>query len=325
MFTEIGPSVAPSGTTVEISVGLEAITSPGTPLNVTVIIDSSEEKFNPMILTIEPTNPNMVVLIIEGDGITVKVAALLIVTPLVVTEIFPVEAPTGTCVVMLVGDDAETVVVTPLNLTTFSIGVAPKFVPVIITSAPTAPLVGLKLVIVGVDKIIKLVALLMVTPLTVTVIFPEVAAFGTITVILVEVEETTTAFTPLNLTTLLAGVGLKFVPVIVIVADTALLIGVISTIVGEANTIKLVVVVRVIPFTVTEIGPVRAPIGTIALILVVVDDIMSATIPLNDTTFSSMGVLKLVPLIVTVAPTAALVGVKPVIVGVASTIKFVAL
>jgi hypothetical protein len=200
-----------------------------------------------------------------------------------------------------------------------------KFVPVIITSAPTAPLGGLNPVIVGFPKTVKSVELLMVTPLVVTVIGPVVAPLGTVTVILVVVDEVTVAVTPLNLTTLLAAVVLKFVPVIITVAPGAPLDGVKPVNVGVGNTVKLVAVVIATPFTIIDIGPVTAPTGTIALILVEVEEVMSATIPLNDTWLSARGVLKLVPVIVTMAPTAALEGLKLVIVGVGNTVKFVAL
>jgi len=135
-----------------------------------------------------------------GDGITVKLVLLVTVTPPVLTFILPDVAPAGTLVVMLPEEEVKTVAATSLKVTTFSLAISLKFVPVMITSAPTAPLVGLNPVIVGIPRTVKSESLLMVTPLVVTDIFPVEAPLGTVTVMLVEVEETTVATTPLNLT-----------------------------------------------------------------------------------------------------------------------------
>ena len=58
-----------------------------------------------------------------------------------------------------------------------------------VTVAPTAPLEGPKLVIVGEGKTVKFVALVMVTPLIVNVILPVVAPAGTVAVMLVAVDK----------------------------------------------------------------------------------------------------------------------------------------
>ena len=63
----------------------------------------------------------------------------------------------------------------PLNLT----AVAPKrFAPLMVTLAPSAPLVGVKLVRVG--TVMKLVALVAVPPAVVTLSGPAVAVAGTV-------------------------------------------------------------------------------------------------------------------------------------------------
>ena len=68
------------------------------------------------------------------------------------------------------------VALVPLNRT----AVTPvKFVPVIVTAAPTRPLVGVKLVIVGGTSTVKLLALVAVPPAVVTLSGPFVAAAGT--------------------------------------------------------------------------------------------------------------------------------------------------
>jgi hypothetical protein len=58
-------------------------------------------------------------------------------------------APVGTVVVMLVALQLVTVAGVPLNVTVLVPWADPKFVPVIVTVAPTAPEVGFRLVIVG--------------------------------------------------------------------------------------------------------------------------------------------------------------------------------
>ena len=65
----------------------------------------------------------------------------------------------------------------PLNVT----AVAPvKLLPLIVTLAPTGPLVGVKVVIVGAGMTVKLVALLAVPPGVVTRSAPVVAPAGTV-------------------------------------------------------------------------------------------------------------------------------------------------
>jgi hypothetical protein len=113
-----------------------------------------------------------------------------------------------------------------------------------------------------------LVALEIVTPLTVTVIGPLVAPDGTRVVILVEVDPVTTASVPLNSTTLFDGIVLKLVPLMVTVAVSAPLVGLNPEIVGVGRTVKIAAFVTVTPLTVTDMGPVVAPDGTVVVILV---------------------------------------------------------
>lgn len=144
--------------------------------------------------------------VMDGVPNTVKLAALLTVTPFSVNEMGPVPAPAGTEVVMLVAVDAVTTAGMPLNSTILLAGVVLKFVPVMVTVVPAIPPVGLNPVMVGVGKTVKLPELVTVTPLTVAVITPDTALGGTVTVKLVEVDAVTTAvLLLLNLTTLLAG------------------------------------------------------------------------------------------------------------------------
>src|SRR5208283_4696683 len=78
--------------------------------------------------------------------VTLKLTPLL-ATPPTVTTIFPVVAPLGTATVMLVPLQLVGVPAVPLNATALVPCVAPKFVPVIVTTVPIAPDVGLKPII----------------------------------------------------------------------------------------------------------------------------------------------------------------------------------
>ena len=80
---------------------------------------------------------------------------------------------------------------------------------------------------------------------------------------------------------LLAGVMLKFVPVMVTVVPTGPLAGVNDVMVGGAVTVKLVALVAVLPATVTVIAPVVAPVGTVTVMLVAVLTVTVAAVPLN--------------------------------------------
>ena len=151
--------------------------------------------------------------------VTIKSVALVAVLPATATVIFPVVVPNGTAVVILVAVLAVTLAVIPLNCKVLLAGVVLKFVPVMVTVVPIEPAAGVKEVMVGKAGVVtvKLVALVAVLPATATVIVPVVAPVGTVVVILVSVLAVTVADVPLNVTVLLAGVILKFVPVIITV------------------------------------------------------------------------------------------------------------
>ena len=89
-------------------------------------------------------------LVMTGTGLgtmTVKVPVLVAVPPGVVTARGPLVAPAGTTKVMVVAfTTAKPVMATPFSVT----AVAPvRSVPVMVTVAPAAPEVGVKLVMVG--------------------------------------------------------------------------------------------------------------------------------------------------------------------------------
>jgi hypothetical protein len=87
-------------------------------------------------------------LVMLGADTTVKVFPLLAVLETVTTT-FPVVAPVGTVATMLVALQVIAVAEVPLNFTVLLPCGEPKFVPTIVTEAPTAPEVGDKLVMVG--------------------------------------------------------------------------------------------------------------------------------------------------------------------------------
>ena len=319
----IGPVAAPEGTEVVILVDEDAVTVAEIPLKVTELLAGVVLKFVPEMVTVAPSAPLAGVNPVKvGVGATAKLFVLKIVMPFSVKEILPVVAPIGTVVVILVAVEAVTVAATPLKVKMLSTGMALKFEPLRMTVAPTAPLPGLKPAIDGVGETLKLDPVVIVIPFTVTDIGPEVAPDGTLVAILDVVEVVTEANVPLNDT---MGMVMKFVPVIVTAVPTAPLVGLKPMTVGEDNTVKLVALEMVTPLTVIEILPVVAPAGTLAVMLLAVDAVMVADVLLNFTTLFAGVVLKFVPEIMTVALTAPLDGLNPVMVGVASTVKLVAL
>jgi hypothetical protein len=204
--------------------------------------------------------------------------------------------------------------------TKFFVTVPPMFVAsgsaVMVTAAPEPDVVT-----------VKSFALVAVLPATATEIFPVVEPVGTVVVMEVAVLAVTTDVLPLNVTVLLAGVELKFVPVMVTVVPIGPEVGAKEIIVGVAIvvTVKLFALVAVLPATVTEIVPVVAPVGTVVVILVVVLAVTTAVVPLNETELLAGVVLKLVPMMITFVLTWPFVGVKEVMVGLGVTTKFVAL
>jgi len=284
------------------------------PLNVT---DVAPVKLVPLIVTVVPTPPLVgEKLLIVGAGMTVKLLPLLAVPPEVVTLIGPVEAPLGTVAAIEVDEFTVKLALVPLNRT----AEAPvKLVPLIVTVVPTPPLVGEKLVIVGGGMTVKLLALLAVPPGVVTLIGPVVAPLGTVAAI--EVDEFTVklALVPLNRTVL---APVKFAPLMVTVVPTPPLAGEKLLIVGAGMTVKLPALLAVPAEVVTLIGPVVAPLGTVAAIEVDEFTVKLALVPLNRTVLAPV---KLVPLIVTLVPTGPLPGVKLEIVGGFTTVKLPAL
>jgi hypothetical protein len=143
---------------------------------------------------------------------TVKVTALL-ANPPTVTITLPVIVPTGTAVVMLVSLQELGEASVPLKVTVLVPCVEPKLVPVMVIDVPTAPELGLRLVMLGVT--VKLTALLAKAP-TVTTTLPVVAPAGTGVVMLVSLQLVGIDGVPLKVTVLLPCVLPKLVPAMMI-------------------------------------------------------------------------------------------------------------
>jgi hypothetical protein len=121
----------------------------------------------------------------------------------------------------------------PLNSTTLLAGTRLKFEPVMVTSVPAGPSAGEKPVMVGAGTVKLPILVAVCDPIT-TDIVPLVAFVGTVVVILVSVLAVTVAVTPLNFTMLLAGMMLKFEPVMITVVPTCPLVGVKLVIAGTS-------------------------------------------------------------------------------------------
>src|SRR5713101_908279 len=199
--------------------------------------------------------------------VTMKFAPLL-ATPPTVTTTFPVVAPAGTAATMLVALQLVGVAATPLNATVLVPCVAPQFAPVVVTDAPTIPVVGFRLVMLGPGTVTLKLTPLLATPPTVTTTFPVVAPAGTGAVILVALQLVGVAAIPLNVTVLVPCVVPKFAPLIVTELPTNPEVGFRLVMLGAGTvTVKLTPLLATPP-TVTTTFPVVAPAGTGAVILV---------------------------------------------------------
>lgn len=180
--------------------------------------------------------------------------------------------------------------------------------PVMVTEAPTGPLVGVKLAIDGGGITVKLLALAAVPAGVVTAIGPLLAPDGTVAVIWVSELNVKLALVPLKVT---AVAPVNPVPVIVTEVPTGPLDG--EKPVTLSETVKLTELVAVPAAVVIATGPVVAPDGTLAVIRVSESTVsVIALVLLKETTLAAV---KPVPVIVTDVPVAPLVGEKLVIVG----------
>jgi hypothetical protein len=268
-------------------------------------------------VTDEPTAPDVGErLVMLGAATTVKLFPALS-TPLAWTTTFPVVAPEGTTAKILLALQLITVAVVPLNLIVLIPWVAPKFDPAMVTEAPTAPEVGVKLLILGAGTTVKAIPFVF-TPLACTTTFPVVAPEGTVTAMLLALQLVTVAVVPLNLTVPLPWEEPRFDPAMVTAAPTAPVFRERLVMLGVGKTVKLFPLLAA-PDTVTTTFPVVAPLGTVTAMLLALQLVTVAVVPLNLTVLLPWVEPKPEPAIVTDAPTAPEVGDRLVIEGAAAT------
>jgi hypothetical protein len=164
---------------------------------------------------------------------------------------------------------------------------------------------------IGPPETAKLIALL-VTPPTVTTTLPVVAPVGTGVAMLAALQLVAVAATPLNATVLVPCVAPKFAPLIVTDVPTAPDVGLKLAMLGAklaAVTLKLTPLLATPP-TVTTTFPVVAPAGTGATMLVALQLVGVAAVPLNFAVLVPCVAPKFAPAIVTGVPAAPDVGLK---------------
>jgi hypothetical protein len=147
---------------------------------------------------------------------------------------------------------------------------------------------------------------LLATPPTVTTTLPLVAPVGTGATMLVALQLDGVAAVPLKLTVLVPCVAPKFVPVIVTGAPANPDVGFKLVMLGAvlaAVTVKLMPLLATPP-TVTTTFPVVAPAGTGATMLLALQLVGVAAVPLKLTVLVPCVVPKFAPAIVTELPTA---------------------
>src|SRR5438309_2336060 len=179
-----------------------------------------------------------------------------------------------------------------------------------VTAVPTGPVVGFRLVIVGADEVtVKFTPLLAIPP-TVTTTLPVVAPLGTDATMLVALQLVVLAAVPLKVT--VSVVVTKLVPVIVTAVPTGPEVGFRLVMAGADEVTVKFTPLLAIPPTVTTTLPVVAPLGTDATMLVALQLVVLAVVPLKVT---APVVPKLVPVMVTAVPTGPVVGFRLVIAG----------
>jgi hypothetical protein len=117
----------------------------------------------------------------------------LLGTELTVTRTSPVAAPLGTCTWMLVAFQTLAVAGIPSTEIVLDPCVPPKFVPPMVIVVPAMPEEGERLPITG--GAVKSTPLL-TRPFTITSRGPDVAVFGTVTLIAVSLQVETSAIPP---------------------------------------------------------------------------------------------------------------------------------
>ena len=218
VVTLIGPERAVAGICAVICVAEFTVNVAAAPLKLTAVAPVKPEPTNTTLPVAPPDGLKPAITGAVGE-VTVKFPVLVPVPVGMVTLILPVVAPVGTLAVICVGELIikplpKAPALTPLKAT----AVAPvKLAPVMVTTVPTGPLVGVNDVIVGLAATVKLPALVAVPPAVVTLILPVVAPAGTVVVICVGALTVKVALTLLNFTEV---APVKLMPLIITVVPT---------------------------------------------------------------------------------------------------------
>lgn len=259
-------------------------------------------------MTEVPTGPEVGDSLLKPN-VVVKLTPLL-AAPFTVTTTLPLVAPLGTGTEMVVSVQLVGVADVPLKLTVLVPCVAPKLVPLMVTPVPPGPEVGERLLMAGVT--VKLTPLLAVPP-TVTTTLPVPAPAGTGTTILPLFQLVGVAAVPLKVTVLLPCVAPNPVPLRVTEVPT-------GPEVGDSVPIPRVGVkftpLLALPPTVTTTLPAVAPLGTGTEMLVLVQFVGVAVVPLKVTVLLPWVPPKFVPAMFTEVPAGPDVGDTLVMAGV---------
>ena len=248
-------------------------------------------------------------------AVTVKAVPPL-VSPATVTTTLPVVAAGGTGTAMVVALQLMGLANIPLKVTVLVPCVAPKFVPVMLASRPTGPEAGERLAMLGGgDNVTVNVDPILATPPTVTTTFPVVAADGTGATMVVALQLVGVALVPLNITVLVPCVAPKLLPVMVTLVPTAPEAGERLVMLGGGSVTVNVDPLLATPPTVTTTFPVVADDGTGTTMLVALQLVGVALVPLNITVLVPCVAPKLLPAMVTLVPTAPDAGERLVTLG----------
>lgn len=261
------------------------------------------------MVTEVPTGPDVGLKLVIA-GVTVNKTRLL-PTPLTITMTLPVVAAAGTGATMVVSLQLVGVIVEAPSVTALEPCVAPKLVPVIVTEVPVGPDVGDTLLMNGATLN---ATPLLAKPLTVTTTLPLVAPLGTGTVMLVSLQPVGVPAVPLNVTVLLPCDPPKFVPLMVTEPPIWAKVGIMPVMFGGTITVNTTALLGTPP-TVTTTLPLVAPLGTGTVMLVALQLVGVALVPLKVTVLLPWLAPKLVPVMVTDVPARPEVGLKLIMLG----------
>jgi hypothetical protein len=311
------PETALFGTETVMLVSLQDVGVAGTAPKSTVLLPCEAPKLVPVIVTDVPIAPEARDRLVIS-GVTIKSPEL--VTPLTVTTTLmsPAGIPAGTEATILVLLQLMGVTVVPLKVSVLVPCVEPKFVPLMVTLVPTGPCCGET----EIWEIAVNVTPLLATLPTVTSSVPAPGArLGTDALIDVLLQLLGVMVKPFHCTTLVPCVDPKFVPVMVIGVPNGPKVGETDEMLGPVElTVKGSRLLGAPP-TVTTIFPLVAPLGTGTDMLVLLQLMGVAAVPLKVTVLVPCVAPKLAPFKSTTAPTTPAPGENVLITGAPLTVN----